>query len=134
MAFNKWRESLPTPSTGAGRQAAGALHSVRIQMAGPHLTPAAVAAALATTTCPDPGAASAPAYQARVGFQQGDHDMVNDFAGFWLDTSANPSDTSNHGVHQNYEDYQMLCYLQLGARWTATTWPVQDRFLTGTCR
>ena len=54
-----------------------------------HLTPQTFAAALRSTTFPNPGAGTSPSYQARVGFAGGSHTMVHDFAAFWLNQSNN---------------------------------------------
>lgn len=54
-----------------------------IQTAGPRLTPDAFARGLETTTFANPGAGAAPDHQARVGFADLDHAMVDDLSQVW---------------------------------------------------
>jgi hypothetical protein len=102
-----------------------------IQMAGPRLTADTFARALHDTSFPNPGAGLAPSYQAHVGFA-GDQVMADDLLGWWLD----PSGTKTAYVAAaNTGDYSSFyCYLELGVRRTAKTWPAADRFLQGPCR
>jgi hypothetical protein len=60
--------------------------------------------------------------------------MVDDFAGFWLDKTANPAAESTDYEQQDYEDYRAMCYVRLGSRWAADDWPAEDRFMQGPCR
>lgn len=60
-----------------------ALLAAGVQLAGPRLTPHALADGLETTTFANPGAGRAPVYQARVGFEDVDHAMVDDVAHVW---------------------------------------------------
>jgi len=101
-----------------------------IQMAGPHLTPETFAAALRTTTFPNPGAGTSPAYQASVGFADGSHTMLHDFAAFWLNQSNNDAVSTV----APFDVYRLFCYQRLGRRWSGDGWPHQDLFYTGGCR
>lgn len=60
-----------------------ALLAAGLQLAGPRPTPQAFADGLATTTFANPGAGRTPVYQARVGFEDVDHTMVDDVAQVW---------------------------------------------------
>ena len=51
-----------------------------IQLAGPRLTPDSLNNGLSTAAFPNPGAGGRPLYQARVGFDDLDHAMVDDIA------------------------------------------------------
>jgi hypothetical protein len=51
-----------------------------IQLAGPGLTPDALHSGLSAASFPNPGAGGAPGFQARVGFDDLDHAMVDDVA------------------------------------------------------
>jgi hypothetical protein len=102
-----------------------------VQMAGPRLTPETFANALRSTTFPNPGAGTAPSWQAAVGFAEGPT-MVNDFNGFWIDPSAT-SQTFVTSAHTG-NLWRVFCYLDVGARWTGSRWPAQDRFKQGRCR
>jgi hypothetical protein len=106
-----------------------------VQMAGPHLTPRTFAHALATTEFPNPGAGAAPSYQAAVSFQSGHHALVQDFAGFWFDTSATYADDLQASTRQqDYEASHAFCYVDLGRRWQPDGWPRVDSFFQSTCR
>ena len=54
-----------------------------IQLAGPHLTAESFAHGLETTAFANPGAGQAPDHQARVGFTDRDHAMLDDVAKVW---------------------------------------------------
>jgi len=104
-----------------------------IQNAGPDLTPQTFANGLNSTIFPNPGADGAPFYQARVGFAGTGDVMVDDYAGFWLD-----SDTTSAQVEAGEEVgddvYDALCYADMGGRWAIGTWPSTESFYQGECR
>jgi hypothetical protein len=101
------------------------------QMAGPKLTPTTFAAALNSTTFPDPGAAAPPTYQATVGFHEGV--MVRDFNAFWMDPRTNKA-AQLQGVG-SWDPYESFCYVDAGKRWTMATWPKSSGFYSGNgCR
>ncbi len=89
-----------------------------IQMAGPKLTPQTLEAGLLKTRFPNPGAGSAPYYQARVGFAQNDHTMIQDLAMIWFDESA--ESYGGHGVQTGRGSY---CYVERGKRYGLGQWP-----------
>lgn len=78
-----------------------------VQMAGPGLTAQSFADGLESTTFANPEAGAAPAYQARVGFADVDHSMVDDFAQFWWRGDQ-------------------FCMIGAGRRWTADELPFSD--------
>lgn len=89
-----------------------------LQMAGPHLTPASFEQGLRKTDFPNPGAGAAPAWQARVGFKDGRHNMVNDFTPVWH--------TYTHDLPPGYSDRTDMgwwCFVDRGARHGAGSWP-----------
>jgi hypothetical protein len=100
-------------------------------MAGPHLTPQSFAAGLHSTTFPNPGAGTAPLYQAAVGFPAGEVAMVHDYAAFWLDTRTSGQEVTNS---KDLNTSRATCYVALGRRWDVDTWPRSDAFYRGTCR
>jgi len=102
-----------------------------IQMAGPHLTPESFAEGLHSTQFPNPGAGTAPFYQATVGFSGQDTAMTQDYQEFWMDTRTTGSQVNNS---KNVNTYDAMCAVQLGLRWTAQTFPSTDRWYTGSCR
>lgn len=102
-----------------------------IQMAGPRLTPQSFADGLHTTTFPNPGAATAPFYRGTVGFANGDPVMVDDYTAFWLDTRTTGQEVGQStGINQS----KAMCAVELGRRWTESTWPRVDRYYQGPCR
>lgn len=86
-----------------------------IQAAGPNLTPETFERGLQRLRFPNPGAATAPYYQARVGFGPGDYAMTEGYALVWYREAANPDGVAG------------LCYVDRGARWTADTWPTYQQ-------
>lgn len=102
-----------------------------IQMAGPNLTPATFAEGLRSTDFPNPRAGSAPFHQAHVGFGQGDVTMTDDYLAFWLDTRMSGAEVN---TRPNANEYQAMCNVEGGRRWTEQTWPTTDRFYTPRCR
>jgi hypothetical protein len=105
-----------------------------IQMAGPHLTPDSFGQALRGTSFPNPGAGRAPAYQPGVDYQQGGHETVRDFAGYWFDTAASYGTLATDYARQDYELAQNFCWVDLGVRWAPDAWPRTDHFRQGRCR
>jgi len=95
-----------------------------VQLAGPHLTPESFAEGLRATTFPNPGAGRGPFYQATVGFGQGPI-MVNDFNAFWLDTRTTGAEISNSSYGNSHRAF---CYVQLGRRREADSWPSTGGF------
>ncbi|MDT7571203.1 MAG: hypothetical protein QOE05_1377 [Actinomycetota bacterium] len=97
-----------------------------IQLAGPKLTPQTFAAGLARARFPNPGAAGAPYYQARVGFDGGRHTMTADAAMFWYDPSRPGTiDPSSPGA---------ICYVDHGRRYRLGEWRRSDPvFFAGSC-
>jgi hypothetical protein len=104
-----------------------------VQMAGPHLTPETFAAALQSTSFPNPGAATAPSYQGHVGFAA-DHTMMDDLAAWWFDPSSNGAAVTAEGLHQAMDTYDQFCFVGLGSRWRPGSWPTTDRFFQPGCR
>jgi hypothetical protein len=80
-----------------------------VQAAGPRLTPAAFENGLTHTTFANPGSAGPPFFQGHVGFSDGDHSMVDDFAVAFKDANANPNAAPPAGY----------CYVRRGIRWTS---------------
>jgi hypothetical protein len=97
-----------------------------IQLAGPRLTPQTFAAGLARARFPNPGAARAPYYQARVGFNGGRHTMSADAAMFWYDPGRPGTiDPSVPGA---------VCYVDGGRRYGLGEWGRSDpSFFSGAC-
>lgn len=98
-----------------------ALLAAGIQAAGPNLTPQTFERGLQSLSFPNPGAGSAPYFQARVGFGPGRYALHQDFGLFWWDTSA-PGNTTGYTV----SSVGGWCYVQNGRRWSASTWPLED--------
>jgi hypothetical protein len=96
-----------------------------VQMAGPNLTPETFAEGLQTAKFPNPGAGGPPFYQASVGFGRGDTTMIDDFQAFWLDTSMIGREVPRQ---KNLNTSRAFCYVDLGTRFTADTWPTTDGF------
>jgi hypothetical protein len=97
-----------------------------IQLAGPRLTPQSFAAGLQRARFPNPGAAGAPYYQSRVGFDGGRHTMMADAAMFWYDPSRPGTiDPSVPGA---------VCYVDHGRRYRLGQWGRSDPiFFAGSC-
>lgn len=100
-----------------------ALLAAGIQMAGPNLTPQAFRAGLEQTTFPNPGAGSAPLYQASVGFTDGDATFADDYAIAWWDERVQDPDTAA-GERGGY------CYYGRGRRFRLGGWPRNLRLFT----
>ncbi|HVE75550.1 MAG TPA: hypothetical protein VND22_02155 [Actinomycetota bacterium] len=94
-----------------------------IQMAGPELTPQTFAAALARTKFPNPDHKNLPG---RVGFNDGDHGMMNDMAEIWWSNDAqSPYPEEERGS---------WCYVEGGARRARGAFPRGDSvFFSGEC-
>jgi hypothetical protein len=110
----------------AANNAAGAYHELLllasgIQSAGPRLTPATFQAGLQALRFPNPGAASAPYFQATVGFDDGRHTMTSDYALAWWNVSAR-SKQSVDGAHGAF------CYVDRARRWLPGQFPDRDSF------
>jgi len=103
-----------------------------IQAAGPRLTAHSFAESLESTTFPNPGAAGPPYHQATVGFEDGSKQMVKDFTGWWYDSSS--AGRSPINAVAPVEAWIAFCYVHLGRRHRADTWPRQDAFYQGPCR
>lgn len=90
-----------------------------IQLAGPNLNPTTFRTGLMRARFANPGAGTAPFYQARVGFSPGDHAMYEDVALIhWNSTGSDPTvPGSAPGA---------FCYAQSGIRYTASTMPSSD--------
>jgi len=84
-----------------------ALLAAGFQLAGPGLTAQAFADGLETTTFANPGAGAAPSYQARVGFQDVDHTLVDDVAQVWWRGDR-------------------FCFVERGKRWSLDGLPFSD--------
>ena len=97
-----------------------------IQLAGPELTPESFARGLQAAQFPNPGAGTAPYFQARVGFQGPRHTMSDDAAMFWFDPQRPGTiDPSVPGA---------ICYVDRGRRYAPGQWPTGDpAFRTGPC-
>ena len=97
-----------------------------IQLAGPHLTPQTFAAGLQRARFPNPGAGSAPYFQARVGFDGGRHTMTADATMFWYDPRRPGTiDPSVPGA---------VCYVDRGRRFGLGQWTRSDpAFFSGPC-
>jgi hypothetical protein len=104
-----------------------------VQMAGPHLTPASFAEALKSAQFPNPGADTAPTYQARVGFGDGRQTMVDDFGAFWDDPAWSVAEDTSASQSGAGDFYQAFCWVQLGNRW-AGGWPSQAGYFGSRCR
>ncbi|MFN2521845.1 MAG: hypothetical protein ABR614_00815 [Mycobacteriales bacterium] len=97
-----------------------------IQLAGPDLTPASFQRGLQAARFPNPGAAGAPYFQARVGFEGRRHVMSVDAAMFWYD--PNRPGTIDPTVPGS------ICYVDRGRRYTLGQWTRSDPgFFTGPC-
>lgn len=92
-----------------------------IQMAGPHLTPATFQAGLFKARFANPGAGGPPYFQARVGFPGGRHTMTDDATLIWY------SPTEPGTVDPEFPG--SVCYVRGGIRYTASTFPADDRDL-----
>jgi hypothetical protein len=101
-----------------------------IQMAGPRLTPESFAEALHSTVFPNPGAGGAPDYQGTVGFPG--QSMVRDAQQFWF-TPGTTSAQFAAGI-DDFNNWNLWCYVGLGARATAQGWGTSDRYYKGRCR
>lgn len=97
-----------------------------IQLAGPELTPETFAAGLHRARFPNPGAGTAPYFQARVGFPGPRHTMSADASMFWFDPQRPGTiDPSVPGA---------ICYVDRGRRYSLGTWPRSDpAFRSGPC-
>jgi hypothetical protein len=97
-----------------------------IQLAGPKLTPQTFAAGLMRAQFPNPGAGSAPYFQARVGFGGGRHTMSADATMFWYDPQRPGTiDPSVPGA---------ICYVDRGRRYGLGAWTRSDPvFFSGPC-
>ena len=97
-----------------------------IQLAGPHLTPQTFAAGLQRAQFPNPGAGTAPYYQARVGFDGGRHTEYADATMFWYDPKQPGTiDPSVPGA---------ICYVDRGRRHALGQWTRSDpAFFSGPC-
>jgi hypothetical protein len=85
-----------------------------IQMAGPNLTPKTFEEGLQKAAFPNP---ADPTFQGAVGFR-GDHSMTDDVAEFyWSSQAVSPYAGSAGGA---------VCYIDHGARRTASTFPAGD--------
>jgi hypothetical protein len=80
-----------------------------IQLAGPALTPDTFAAGLSGTAFPGPGAGAAPLFTPAVGFDDGDHAMVDDVGLAWWQPAG-----------------ARLCLVGGGTRWRFTATPASD--------
>lgn len=105
-----------------------------IQMAGSRLTASSFASGMATTTFPNPGAATAPAYQATVGFSHNSHTMIDDYAGFWFSAQSSGAKSFQELETQSGNTWDQFCYVDRGSRWAGSTWPSHDGFKQGACR
>jgi hypothetical protein len=105
-----------------------------VQNAGPHLTATTFGAALHRIAFPDPGAGTAPSYQAGVGFPAPGASMVRDFAEWWPDPTSNQASTTRQGLAEAADDWGSFCWVDLGARWADGTWPKRDHARSGRCR
>jgi hypothetical protein len=101
------------------------LLSAGIQMAGPNLTPETFARGLRSTKFPNPGAGQAPFYQGTVGFGPNDVTMVQDYTGIWLDTRMTGAEVTSSS---NLNTSRAYCYVGLGLRAPAATWPSADGY------
>jgi hypothetical protein len=103
-----------------------------IQMAGPRLTPETFQAGLFATRFPNPGADAAPYWQARVGFDNHRHTMIDTVAPVWLNVTQPSVESPPSQVS--------FCYIDQGARLAPTDdWSklgdLDKRFFApGTCR
>jgi hypothetical protein len=97
-----------------------------IQAAGPNLTPQSFERGLHSLRFPNPGAARAPYFQARVGFEGRRHVMSVDAAMFWYDPNRPGTvDPSVPGA---------TCYVDRGVRFTLGQWTRSDpAFYSGPC-
>jgi hypothetical protein len=93
-----------------------------IQAAGAHLTPKSFAQGLQATRFPNPGAAGAPSFQARVGFN-GDHVQIDDFALVWWNTAG-----TSHQVYDGQRNPGAFCYVENASRWRLGQLPSADAF------
>ncbi len=91
------------------------LLSSGIQMAGANLTPSSFASGLAKTQFPNPNSGGVPYWQAHVGFLHGDQTMLDDYALWWWNESAQNK--------RNLSEQGGFCYVERGARWNRGTWP-----------
>jgi hypothetical protein len=96
-----------------------------IQLAGPHLTAESFRRGLMEAQFPNPNAGAAPYYQARVGFDETSHSMIEDVGLIWYSTSSTSPDTGNPGTR---------CYYNRGQRWGVDEWPAigAENFTPGT--
>lgn len=122
------KEAAPTKDPTGGttysamaRYAQLSVLAAGIQMAGPRLTPASFQAGLFKARFPNPGAGGPPYFQARVGFPGGRHTMTDDATLFWY----SPSEPGT--VDPEFPG--SVCYVNGGRRYTASTFPADDRDL-----
>jgi len=86
-----------------------------IQMAGPRLSPFTFDQGLKATVFPNPGAGTAPSYQAAASFPADEPWMLRDYAVWWPDVARGRQGAASHeGFH--------LCYVGQGRRWSLGGW------------
>jgi hypothetical protein len=119
-------------SEGGGRNAINVEHwynallvmASGIQGAGPRLTPASFAAALRSTTFPNPDPGRPPSWQQRIGFGPGDPVFHDDYALWWWSEQAQSQTTDSTSGRGSF------CYVGRGARYRPDAFPADaDRRL-----